>query len=73
MMKKNIAEEWIQNITCICSIVFEFLLPDHNMEAIEKQRETALGLLKSKTENEFLVKIGAKEEEVDLLHSLLKL
>lgn len=34
------------------------------MEGIQQRQESALGVLKAKTEEEFLVKIGAKEEEV---------
>lgn len=36
-----------------------------NMDEIHQQKKTDIGLLKAQTENEFLVKIGAKEEEVD--------
>lgn len=35
------------------------------MDEIHQQKKTDIGLLKTQTENEFLVKIGAKEEEVD--------
>ena len=41
------------------------------MEAIEKERETTQGQLKSKIGEEFLVKIGAKEEEVSHNYVLL--
>ena len=34
------------------------------MEQLTRQRGSPLGVLRARTENEFLVKIGAKEEEV---------
>lgn len=44
--------------TCLLSGAFP------HMEGIQQRQESALGVLKAKTEEEFLVKIGAKEEEV---------
>ena len=34
------------------------------MEQLTRQRGSPLGVLRARTENEFMVKIGAKEEEV---------